>query len=167
MEFQRWALPQIAQLLPLDKESLEEIISYTETLPEYEAAEHLRNLLGDSPQALEFITSFNANRPTSSTPGIANRDQKSKMQSQPPPVQSSSDAKVPAFAPPSYAPPGQSSNNANAPAYAPPAHPPPSSSVSAALRRPHTNAVIEAAHVRAKDEVRFKINSTNYPNKAM
>lgn len=64
MDLSSWALPQLSKLLPLDDESLKQIISYTETLPNKEAADHLQNLLGDSPQALEFITSFN-NRRTS------------------------------------------------------------------------------------------------------
>ena len=57
-----WALPQLSKLLPLDEESLKQIIEYTETLSKDAAAEHLKNLLGDSPQALEFITSFNSRR---------------------------------------------------------------------------------------------------------
>jgi hypothetical protein len=74
-----WALPQLSKLLPLDEESLDQIISYTETLSNKDAADHLQNLLGDSPQALEFITSFNnrrkpklagsANQPTASNGG--------------------------------------------------------------------------------------------------
>ncbi|KAK3076707.1 hypothetical protein LTS18_012270, partial [Coniosporium uncinatum] len=59
-----WALPKLSSLLPLDEESLEQIITYTDTLPKAAAAEHLKNLLGDSPQALEFITSFNTRRQT-------------------------------------------------------------------------------------------------------
>lgn len=62
MSLSAWALPQLAKLLPLDENSLKQIISYTETLPNREAADHLQNLLGDSPQALEFITSFNNRR---------------------------------------------------------------------------------------------------------
>ena len=57
-----WALPQLSNLLPLDQESLEQIIDYTASLPKPAAAEHLKNLLGDSPPALEFITSFNSRR---------------------------------------------------------------------------------------------------------
>ncbi|GAB7353309.1 hypothetical protein MBLNU459_g3807t1 [Dothideomycetes sp. NU459] len=153
MEFQQWASPELAKLLPLDEESRIEIITYAQTLPESQAAEHLRNLLGDSPQALEFISSFNAKRPDFSAAREAHHNEKSHMHNDNPMShtsqgQSSMDTKVPAYAPPAHPPP----SNSSVPAYAPPAHPPPSSSVSAALRRPHTNAVIEAAHVRAKDE---------------
>ncbi|KAF1852109.1 zf-C2HC5-domain-containing protein [Cucurbitaria berberidis CBS 394.84] len=62
MDLSTWALPQLSKLLPLDDESLKQIIAYTESLPNREAADHLQNLLGDSPQALEFITSFNTRR---------------------------------------------------------------------------------------------------------
>lgn len=62
MSLAEWALPQLSKLLPLDNDSLKQIISYTESLPNREAADHLQNMLGDSPQALEFITSFNNRR---------------------------------------------------------------------------------------------------------
>lgn len=62
MDLSTWALPQLSKLLPLDEESLKQIISYTETLSNKDAADHLQNLLGDSPLALEFITSFNNRR---------------------------------------------------------------------------------------------------------
>ncbi|KAF2829822.1 zf-C2HC5-domain-containing protein [Ophiobolus disseminans] len=67
MDLSTWALPQLSKLLPLDDESLKQIISYTETLPNAAAAEHLQELLGGSPQALEFITSFNSRRKPKAT----------------------------------------------------------------------------------------------------
>ena len=68
-----WAISQLSHLLPLDEESLKQIIDYTSGLPKDAAAEHLKNLLGDSPRALEFISSFNARRdaPTTATPASA------------------------------------------------------------------------------------------------
>ncbi|KAJ5166135.1 uncharacterized protein N7482_004916 [Penicillium canariense] len=57
-----WALPRLSQLLPIDEESLKQIIDYSATLPKDACADHLKNLLGDSPAALEFIASFNARR---------------------------------------------------------------------------------------------------------
>ncbi|KAF7122677.1 hypothetical protein CNMCM5793_000787 [Aspergillus hiratsukae] len=57
-----WAVPRLAQLLPLDEESLTQIITYSAGLPKEEGAEHLKNLLGDSPAAFEFISSFSARR---------------------------------------------------------------------------------------------------------
>ncbi|KAF2809995.1 C2HC5 finger protein, partial [Mytilinidion resinicola] len=62
MDLSNWALPQLSRLLPLDEESLKQIISHTATLPRTEAAENLQGLLGDTPQALEFITAFNNRR---------------------------------------------------------------------------------------------------------
>lgn len=41
------------------------------------------------------------------------------------------------------------------PSYAPPAYPPPTSRAGGTVSRPHTNQVIEAAELRAKDEVRI------------
>lgn len=64
MALSSWALPQISRLLALDEESLMQIINYSSTLPKDDAAEHLKNLLGDSPRALEFISSFNSRRET-------------------------------------------------------------------------------------------------------
>lgn len=57
-----WAVPRLQQLLPLDEDSLKQIITYADTLPKDAAAEHLKNLLGDSAQSLEFISSFNQRR---------------------------------------------------------------------------------------------------------
>ncbi|KAI9832387.1 MAG: hypothetical protein M1819_004375 [Sarea resinae] len=62
MSISAWALPQLARLLPIDDDSLKQIIEYTLTLPKDAAAEHLKNLLGDGPGALEFIASFNSRR---------------------------------------------------------------------------------------------------------
>ncbi|KAK5064736.1 hypothetical protein LTR84_000570 [Exophiala bonariae] len=80
-DLQLWALPRLQRLLPIDDESLKEIITYTSTLGKESGAEHLKNLLGDSPPALEFISSFNSRRPdiaTSSSGG--NRRSKSPAQ---------------------------------------------------------------------------------------
>ena len=63
-----WALPRISRLLPIDDESLREIIAYTASLSKEAGAEHLKNLLGDSAQALEFISSFNSRRPEVAAP---------------------------------------------------------------------------------------------------
>ncbi|KAF2172321.1 hypothetical protein M409DRAFT_50040 [Zasmidium cellare ATCC 36951] len=69
-----WALPRLQQLLPLDDESLRQVIQYTNTLPKDAAAEHLKNLLGDEAKSLEFISSFNLRRqnaPASSKPQLS------------------------------------------------------------------------------------------------
>lgn len=48
-------------------------------------------------------------------------------------------------------------NDHQPPAYAPPSQPPPASGASRANIRHHTNKVIEAAALRAKDEVRLSL----------
>jgi hypothetical protein len=72
MNLEEWALPKLSMLLPLDEASLKQIITYSDTLSKDGAAEHLKNLLGDSPQSLEFITSFNSRRkpPQSEAKGV-------------------------------------------------------------------------------------------------
>ncbi|KAK9234133.1 hypothetical protein V1525DRAFT_428682 [Lipomyces kononenkoae] len=117
MALEQWALPQLSELLPLDEESLKQIIVYADALPDAKAAEHLQGLLGDSPQALEFITSFNRHR---SAAAVAKARQASDNKDSEE-VNDSKDEELPAYAPPLH-------------------------------RRPHTNAVIEAGHIRARDE---------------
>ncbi|KAK9368291.1 hypothetical protein V1509DRAFT_83416 [Lipomyces kononenkoae] len=119
MALEQWALPQLSELLPsLDEGSLKQIIVYTDALPDAKAAEHLSGLLGDSPQALEFIASFNKHRSAAAV-AIPKQVSDTKDSAQ---VNGSKDEELP-------------------PAYAPPSY-----------RRPHTNTVIEAAHIRARDE---------------
>lgn len=53
---------QLQRLLPLPDEELTQILDYAATLSKPEAADHFRNLLGDSPEAIDFIASFNSRR---------------------------------------------------------------------------------------------------------
>ncbi|KAJ5608746.1 hypothetical protein N7528_009313 [Penicillium herquei] len=73
-----WAVPRLGQLLPLDEESLKQVIDYSASLPKEGCAEHLKNLLGDSPAALEFIASFNSRR---DTPAAASSSQSNERPS--------------------------------------------------------------------------------------
>ena len=57
-----WAVPALSRVLPLDNNSLKELVDYTLSLPPYEAAEHLKELIGDSEYALDLISSFNQRR---------------------------------------------------------------------------------------------------------
>lgn len=75
-----WALPRLQQLLPLDDDSLKQVIRYTDSLPKDSAAEHLKNLLGDDAKCLEFISSFNMRRQNASA---SSKSQTSSSQSQP------------------------------------------------------------------------------------
>ncbi|KAL8919212.1 MAG: hypothetical protein Q9172_005085 [Xanthocarpia lactea] len=84
-----WAISQLSQILPLDEQSLQEILDYTSTLSKDASADHLRNLLGTSPRALEFISSFNARReaPTNQsrpfTPEVPESSKKLRKKKQP------------------------------------------------------------------------------------
>ena len=62
MTSSNWAIAQISQILPLDEQSLQQLLDYTYTLDKDAAAEHLKGVLGDSPKALDFINAFNARR---------------------------------------------------------------------------------------------------------
>ncbi|TKA22107.1 hypothetical protein B0A50_08361 [Salinomyces thailandicus] len=77
MALEQWALPRLQQLLPIDDDSLKQVIRYTDTLPKDAAAEHLKNLLGDDGKALEFISSFSLRRqntpPSASQPTTQDR----------------------------------------------------------------------------------------------
>ncbi|KAL9583441.1 MAG: hypothetical protein Q9212_002706, partial [Teloschistes hypoglaucus] len=84
-----WALTQIAQILPLDKESLQELLDYSSSLSKDTSADHLRSVLGTSPKALEFISSFNSRRDVpkhgsgASTPEAAGPSRKPRKKKQP------------------------------------------------------------------------------------
>lgn len=53
---------QLFQLLPLPDDGLQQVLEYAATLSKEEAAEHFSNMLGDSPQVIEFISTFNSRR---------------------------------------------------------------------------------------------------------
>ncbi|KAK4644180.1 hypothetical protein QC761_302200 [Podospora bellae-mahoneyi] len=53
---------QLFQLLPMPDDGLQQVLEYAATLSKQEAAEHFSNMLGDSPQVVEFISTFNARR---------------------------------------------------------------------------------------------------------
>ncbi|KAK4163321.1 hypothetical protein QBC43DRAFT_319865 [Cladorrhinum sp. PSN259] len=53
---------QLFQLLPMPDDGLQQVLDYASTLSKAEAAEHFSNMLGGSPQVIEFISTFNARR---------------------------------------------------------------------------------------------------------
>ncbi|KAF2857596.1 zf-C2HC5-domain-containing protein [Piedraia hortae CBS 480.64] len=61
-ELVQWAVPALKSLLPLDDDSLMEVINYAASMPPSAAAEHFEGLLGDGPPVLEFVASFNMRR---------------------------------------------------------------------------------------------------------
>ncbi|KAJ5825229.1 hypothetical protein N7474_002367 [Penicillium riverlandense] len=83
MALTAWATPRLSQLLPLDEESLVQIIDYAASLSKDASADHLKNLLGDSPAALEFIASFNARRESSSRSEPAHTETRTKKKKAP------------------------------------------------------------------------------------
>lgn len=66
------SLTQLSALLPLPQEELKQVVDYASTLSKADAISHFSNLLGDSPQAIEFISSFNARREEPKPSGPAN-----------------------------------------------------------------------------------------------
>src|SRR5665213_3242061 len=121
MALEQWAVPQLKELLPLEDGELKQVISYTKNLPDREAEEHLSNLLGDSPNAIEFISSFIKRRGTTDTESDSQQNRPStKTLHDSPPL------------PPAYAPPARNSNWAPAPSETP------------GYVHRHTNAAIEA-----------------------
>ncbi|KAF6844263.1 hypothetical protein CMUS01_01318, partial [Colletotrichum musicola] len=65
------SLAQLKRLLPLPDEELKQFLDYATTLSKSEAAEHFGDLLGDSPQAVEFISSFNSRRQDTKNPAAS------------------------------------------------------------------------------------------------
>ncbi|TVY17553.1 Uncharacterized protein LARI1_G004325 [Lachnellula arida] len=63
------SLTQLSKLLPLPEGELKQVLDYAMTLSKQAAADHFNNLLGESPQSIEFISSFNSSRkdPTSAS----------------------------------------------------------------------------------------------------
>ncbi|KAK4078164.1 uncharacterized protein Triagg1_3180 [Trichoderma aggressivum f. europaeum] len=59
---------QLAQLLPLPDEELQQVLDYASTLSKPEAVTHFSNLLGDSPAVIDFISTFNARRKDPAAP---------------------------------------------------------------------------------------------------
>lgn len=155
MSLQPW-VQQLSQLLPLDNSELEQILAYNSTLPKEEATKHLGDLLGDTPESAAFIAAFNSRESDMNGDAIHGSDVKSAQAVQPPPPSAPADHEkrhhITGTA--SDATNGDSKNGLP-PAYAPSAFAPPSGphpGTGLADRRNHTNAVIEAARLRAKDE---------------
>lgn len=54
-----YAVNAIGDILPLEKETISEMVTYTLSLPEYEVETHLLDLLGHSEESYKVITNFN------------------------------------------------------------------------------------------------------------
>jgi hypothetical protein len=154
-----WELQQrLSTVLPLDDTELTQILSHVESLSTDEACIYFNDLLGDSPNALKFIAAFRDSRTSNGASADATQPKTkadlaaamaarhvptaAAMHNKADPSVSQSSGANGKHAPPIAAP--------SLPAYAPPPGRPPAGR---ALTHDHTNAVIEAARVRARDEV--------------
>ncbi|OQN97866.1 hypothetical protein B0A48_16177 [Cryoendolithus antarcticus] len=148
MAVSQTSVQALGNILPLEQHERERILSYARTLPKDDAAAHLQQLLGDSPEAVKFIADFNATQ-TSSNQGATHHDQKSHVD-----VKSSlgpaasNDAPPPMYAPPPGLPPPANGAASNGKAGAART----GSGSNRMTGRKHTNPVIEAAYLRAQDE---------------
>lgn len=166
---------QLSAVLPLGDDEVSQVLTQARSLPSGEASEYLSSLVGDSPEALRFISSFSESRSASANgekAALAARDAASMPVAQhnptstqtsypadvkAPPVHDHHDEKRGLDGPPAYAPPpGNPPAGGNPPAFAPPSSAPPASATSRARARHHTNQVIEAGKVRARDEVSWQ-----------
>ncbi|KAI1824094.1 zf-C2HC5-domain-containing protein [Xylaria intraflava] len=68
---------QLSRLLPLPDDELKQVLDYATTLSKAEAADHFSNLLGDSPEAVSFIASFNSKRRDPNAVATGSRDSSS------------------------------------------------------------------------------------------
>ncbi|KAH6609798.1 c2hc5 finger [Trichoderma cornu-damae] len=70
------SIHQLSRLLPLPDDELQQLLDYASTLSKAEAVTHFSDLLGDSPLAVDFISTFNARRkaptPTPTAPPASN-----------------------------------------------------------------------------------------------
>ncbi|RDA95306.1 hypothetical protein CP533_3510 [Ophiocordyceps camponoti-saundersi (nom. inval.)] len=66
------SVSRLSQLLPLPEDELQQILDYAATLSKTEAATHFHDLLGDSPLAIDFISSFNSQRSSNSNSTATN-----------------------------------------------------------------------------------------------
>ncbi|TLS26856.1 hypothetical protein PpBr36_04137 [Pyricularia pennisetigena] len=75
------SLIQLSRLIDLPDSDLQQVLDYAQTLSKPAAAEHFKNLLGDSPQAIEFISSFNSRRKDPKAPAAFSSSTASQSQS--------------------------------------------------------------------------------------
>jgi hypothetical protein len=148
----------LRELLPLSDGELEQIISYASGLDDAEAAHHLGNLLGNSPKSLEFISSFLDTRATFSySRDVGVEESSSSLSTYL--AHNNNDSKAP---PRKIDDDAEGSQLATGDDQEAGSHPPPYTAISGSQisRRinqhastHHTNDLIEASKIRARDEV--------------
>lgn len=171
MALEQWAIPRLSSLLPLEQADLTQIIAYTSTLSDEAAAEHFTQLLGDSQPAAIFISQFIEERASlqSNIQGDSKSSNFAPPPGPPPAVQTQpstmqKDVNSSTFDPPPGPPPQDkkqsssgvaASSSGNGIVLPPPAYTQPKSvqnGRSSVLTHRHSNPVIEAAQIRARDE---------------
>ena len=149
---EQWALPELGHLLPLSEDELKQIINYVEPKSDPETEAHLQELLGDSPEVAQFTVQFVERRQfLRASARKQMSDEKSSLAMSPAGANSNDATNASTGHQPSQDIKG------NPPAYLPPAGPPPANAAGRAAARHHTNQVIEASKVRARDEVRWSL----------
>ena len=151
-ELQQWALPQLTHLLPLPEDELKQVIAYVDSLSDTEPESHLQDMLGDSAEANQFTSQFIERRNylrASSNKQMS--DEKSALRQRDAAAPTSPTS--PTAANSSNGPTQGTNGKGQPPAYAAPSGPPPVNARGIAAARHHTNQVVEAAKVRARDEV--------------
>ncbi|GEQ70262.1 hypothetical protein JCM33374_g3938 [Metschnikowia sp. JCM 33374] len=80
-----YAISHVGQIIPLDKETCEELVNYTLTLPDHEIESHLLDLLGPSDDSFSLISKFmDLKRTEDDLKKFQQEKQKSKMATQAP-----------------------------------------------------------------------------------
>ncbi|KAI0134895.1 zf-C2HC5-domain-containing protein [Daldinia grandis] len=77
---------QLSKLLPLPEGELKQVIDYAATLSKPDAAEHFRNLLGESPESIDFIASFNSKRQDLTASAVSSNRSSSHIEAVPKPT---------------------------------------------------------------------------------
>ncbi|RKF74177.1 Uncharacterized protein C1A6.01c [Golovinomyces cichoracearum] len=86
------SLTQLAKLLPLPPEDLQQVLDYAATLSKEEVSDHFKDLLGSSLKTTEFIAAFNSQRQSSESSiapafsGSTKKNQKKKAPLHKPPL---------------------------------------------------------------------------------
>ena len=102
------SLSQLSRLLPLPEADLQQVLDYAATLSKQEAADHFNNLLGESPQSIEFISSFNSRRQNpNSKPQASSSSQPSESSGVPKSTRKAPKKKAPLHALPARDHPGK------------------------------------------------------------
>ncbi|KAI1413863.1 zf-C2HC5-domain-containing protein [Hypoxylon sp. FL1857] len=93
------SVSQLSRLLPLPDDELRQVLEYAATLSKSEAADHFRNLLGESPEAVDFIASFNSKRQDPKASAATSSRPSSNIEPVPKPVRAPKRQKAPLHTP--------------------------------------------------------------------